>query len=51
MSLYSKYSIETLPNSTVTLVFSDESILKLDPLSKVTISTPSDSNINVAVEK
>jgi hypothetical protein len=51
MSLYSGYAIETLSNSTLTLIFSDESILRLDPLSKVSISTPVGLSINVAVEK
>lgn len=51
MSLYSWYGIETLSNATVTLVFSDESILRLEPLSRVTISNPNNENINVSVDR
>ena len=50
-SLYSGYGIETLGDSTATIVFSDESILRLEAFSRVNISTPSSSNINVAVER
>ncbi len=50
-SLYSGYRIETLENSSVTLIFSDESILRLEPLSQVRISNPIDASINVAVER
>lgn len=49
-SLYSGYGIETLADSTATIIFSDESILRLEPLSRVDISNPSDANINVKVE-
>jgi len=51
ISLYSWYGIETLWNSHATLVFSDESVLRLEPLSRVNISALSSSNINVSVEQ
>jgi len=47
MSLYSGYSIETLSNASATIIFSDESILRLEPSSRVTISSPSEGDINV----
>lgn len=50
MLLYPWYGIETLENATVTIVFSDESILRLDPLSRVNITTPSPTNVTVEVE-
>ena len=51
MSLYSWYSIKTLDQWEVTIIFSDESVLKLEPLSKVTITSPSEWNISVGVER
>ncbi len=51
MSLYSGYGIETLEGASASIVFSDESILRLDEHSRVNISNPVGANIDVNIER
>ena len=50
MLLYAGYTIETFADSRVTIIFSDESILRLGENSRVTLTQPSINNSGLEIE-
>lgn len=50
MLLYPGYTLESFGNSEITLVFSDESILRLEENSRVTLTQSSENNGGINIE-
>lgn len=51
MLLYADYKIETLPNSSAEIIFSDESFLRLEEDTKLTLMQQSEKNYGVDVKQ